>query len=102
MTFPDRRFTRAILARAFLIWLAIRTALVFLGMLPRAAGAAEALSPVAVLWLIAVCTVLTLFDLRRTGEELFLANLGVRVRTLTLLAVGPALMLELLVDVVVL
>ncbi|NIM47781.1 MAG: hypothetical protein GTO22_00705 [Gemmatimonadales bacterium] len=102
MTFPDRRFTRAILVSSFTIWLGIRGTLVFLGMLPRGAGPTAGLSLGAVVLLIALTTGLTLFDLRRSGQELFLADLAVPFGTLVLLAAGPPLVLELLVDVLVL
>jgi hypothetical protein len=65
-------------------------------------GPAIPLSLGEAVFLIALTTGLLLFDMRRTGEELFLANLGVAPGTLALLAASPPLAFELLVEVLIL
>ncbi len=96
------------LRRSTIVWLAIRTAL-FAG--PRIVAPASVepppLSAVVPLPLSAVVLIVTLpvalvlFDLRRSGEKLFLANLGVPTWSLGTLAAVPPLLLELVLDVVV-
>ena len=93
---PNLRFTRAILVRSFTVCLAIRIAMAFIR------GPAWALIFPEATFLVVLTVGLVLFDLRRTGEELFLANLGVAPATLALLAAGLPLAFELLVEVLIL
>lgn len=96
MVLPNFRFARAILVRSFTVCVAIRIAVAFIR------GPAWPLILPEATFLVVLTVGLVLFDLRRTGEELFLANLGVAPATLALLAAGPPLVFELLVEVLVL
>jgi hypothetical protein len=79
-----------------LVWLGIRAAIFV------SRGALEPLSLSAVVLIVTLTVSLVLYDLQRSGEKLFLANLGVPTWSLGALAAAPPLYLELLLDVLVL
>jgi len=96
--YPNRKFSQAIIVRASVLWLSLRMVAAGVRAL-RGAGPLEALSPAAVVYVIILSAALTLFEVRRSGEELFLADLGVPLTAVGSLAMVPPLMLELAVDV---
>jgi len=101
MPYPDRRFTRAILLRSFAIWLVVRCAVEFVGRASAGLGGmptGRGLSLFEAAVLAAFTTAILLFDLRRTGEELFLAELGVPLVILAVVGAIPALAGELVLD----
>jgi hypothetical protein len=101
MRHPDRRFARAILLRSFAIWLVVRCAVEFVGRAAARLGGMppdRGLSVFEAAVLAAFTTVILLFDLRRTGEELFLAELGVSTVALAVVGAIPALAGELVLD----
>ncbi len=68
LVIPDRSFRRAVFKRSVLTWLFVRMFAAFAGIArPR---------PVEMVFLAGVVAVAILLDARRTGEDLFLANLG--------------------------
>jgi len=77
------------------VWLGIRAALFF-----KYGG--EPLSLLAIVLIVILTVALVLYDLQRSREKLFLANLGVPTSSLGALAAMPPLYLELLLDVLVL
>ena len=94
------------LRRSTIVWLAIRAAL-FAGrriVAPAFAAPAsvESLPLSAVVLIVVITVALVLFDLRRSGEKLFLANLGIPTLSLGVLAAVPPLFLEIVLDVMVL
>jgi hypothetical protein len=92
-----RRLLRLILLRALLIWVGVRL-LVLMG----GAMIGELLlriSALSVITIILVSAFLTLADLTRRREALFLANLGVPTRMIVLLSVIPAALGEMVLAV---
>ncbi len=89
-TLPPRRFTGRLLVRALVVWASLRLLVVALE------GSTLVWQQVA--FLIALPAALVLYDARRLGEALFLANLGVGWRTLWLIALLPPMVGEFVVD----
>jgi hypothetical protein len=80
-------------ARASLVWLGLRAAMLALaGTLSGAGGASVDLYSSVLI--IVVTVALVLWDGRRRNEHLFLANLGVPLRALAIIAALPPLVLE--------
>jgi len=102
MRIPDRVFTRPLLVRGLLIWGASRACLAVVVWLMS--GLEDpltfAVTAKAAIWIAVVAGVLGWLELRRRHEHLLLANLGVRERTLGLLAAAPGLLGEFVVAVV--
>lgn len=95
--YPDRKFSQVIIVRASVLWLLLRMVAAGTGAL-GGAGAIEALSPATGVYVIVLSCALTLFEAHRSGEELFLADLGVPVTVVGSLALLPPLLFELALD----
>jgi hypothetical protein len=81
------------MVRALVVWACLRLAAL---LLPSSEGGDLVWQQVA--FRIALPAALVLYDARRLGEALFLANLGVGQRTLLLIALLPPTFGEILVD----
>lgn len=89
---PPRRLLRLILLRALLIWVGVRLLILLAGaMIGELLLRVSALS---VITIILVSVFLTLADLTRRREALFLANLGVPTRVMVMLSVIPVILGE--------
>jgi hypothetical protein len=93
--FPNVTWSLSVLRRSVLVWLGIRAALFV-------KYGREPLSLLAIVLIVTLSVALVLYDLRRSGEKLFLANLGVPTSSLGALAAAPPLCLEFVLDVLVL
>jgi hypothetical protein len=89
-------FRLALLRRAAVLWLVIRLAIIVVGTLAQA-PIRELVFPTlgAAGFLVLLTAWLTMFDARRRGEALFLADLGVPHRALLAAALAPPLLSEL-------
>jgi hypothetical protein len=99
---PPPPFRGALLRRAAGLWLLLRAGIVVLGSLLDLAPPAQLvfLTAPAAGFLVLLVIWLTLFDARRRGEVLFLADLGVAPDALVLLALAPPLVAELVLRLV--
>lgn len=95
---PNNRFSLVIVARASVLWFLLRTVAAGVGALTLSAAPVDALAPAAAVSVTLLAAGLTLLDVYRSGEELFLADLGVSPGSVGALAVVPPLMFELVVD----
>lgn len=87
MKYPDRRFISRMVVRACLVWLALRVAVLALE-----GGASVDLYTSVVI--VTVTVALVLLDGRRRNEHMFLANLGVPLPALLIIATLPPVVLE--------
>ena len=99
---PDKSFLWRMVARACVVWLALRVASLaptggLWASIPRAAGLPISLY-VTVL-VVVVTTALVTLDGRRRNEHMFLANLGVSLPTLFVLAAAPPTIMEIALSI---
>ncbi len=92
MIFPDRTFTWLTVFRAFVVWLALR-------IVSLAAGVGLVVDLYASVLIIVVTVALVTLDGRRRNEHLFLANLGVSLTALLILAGLPPAVMELAIGI---
>ena len=89
---PDRSFLWRMVARACVVWLALRVAsLAPTGVLP--------ISLYVTVLVVVVTTALVTLDGRRRNEHMFLANLGVSLPTLFVLAAAPPTIMEIALSI---
>lgn len=89
MKFPDRWFTWLTVARAYIVWLALRLAALYVS------GGDPSADLYSSVLIIAVTVVLVTLDGRRRNEHFFLANLGVPLPALLVIAALPPTVMEL-------
>ena len=68
LVIPDRSFRRAVLKRSVLIWFFVRLLAAWAGIVRP--------NPVEMVYIAGVVAVAIVIEARKTGEDLFLANLG--------------------------
>ena len=95
---PPRKFALSIVWRSLIIWIGVRAA-VTAGAAAAAGGLTQLSLRVAFL-LVLFTVALTVFDTIRRKERFFLANLGIPIGTVALLAAGPPVSLEVLLVVI--
>ena len=96
---PDPRLATVLAWRALLVWGMLRSALALVAWLHDGMMAPPGfgITPWAAAWLVAVVTALMLLDLRRRGELVLHANLGIGPAALAAVASLPPLLAELVV-----
>lgn len=96
MILPSRTFAWLTVIRAYVVWLALRIVM----LAPPGAGLGANLY--ASILAIAVTVALVTLDGRRRNEHLFLANLGVSLPALLILAALPPTVMELAIGIALL
>ncbi len=91
MIFPDRTFAWLTVIRAYVVWLALRAVMLVAGGL--------AVNLYASVLAIGVTVGLVTLEGRRRNEHLFLANLGVSLPALLILAALPPTVMELAIGI---
>ena len=91
LVFPPPPFRAALLRRAAGLWLLLRVGVVVIGLLTGLAPLHDLIvfTAPAAGFMALLAAWLTMFDARRRGEALFLADLGVSPGVLVLVALAP-------------